>query len=166
MPMPLLGNPAALQTQATCKCNSVAFKQTVVVSVLGPWGFPRLPSIGSVAGYAIKTWAFLVKRCFSIILIGVISTFELISLDPRLSDCIDTATVGFGRAPVRCSSPCFQLKQSVSTVLQESTAAYPGIAGHPGQPPATWYLHVSYKTSLVVPTGASHAWFPNPALHG
>lgn len=130
-----------------------------------PWGLPRLPTVGSLVHYAIKTRAVLVKGCFFIILIGVIFTFESISLDLGLSDPIDTVSVSFGKAPVRCSSPCFQVEQSVSTILWEHTAASPGVAGHPGRPPATWYLHVSYKTSPVVPTVASHDWFPNPLLH-
>lgn len=103
----------------------------------------------------------MVKRCFFIILIGVISKFESISFDLGLSARIDTVGVGFEKAPVRCTSPCFHLEQSVSTVLWECTAASPGIADPPGQhlvPP-----HISYKNSPVVPTVASHAWFPNPA---
>lgn len=92
-----------------------------------PWGLPGLPSISGIVYYAIKTWAFLFKRCFFIILIGVISKFESISLDLGLSDRIDTVSVGFGKAPVRCTSPCFQLEQSVSTILWECTAASPGL---------------------------------------
>lgn len=63
-----------------------------------------------------------------------ISTFDSISLDLGLSDCIDAVSVGFGKASVRCSSPCSQQEQSVSTLLRQCTAASPGISDHPGHP--------------------------------
>lgn len=66
-----------------------------------PWDLPRLPRIGSIVWYAIKTWAFLAKRFIFIILIGIIATFNFWTKWYRY---IDTVSVGFGKAPVRCSS--------------------------------------------------------------
>lgn len=65
---------------------------------------------------------------------------------------------------MRCSPPCSRLEQSILPVLWECTAASPGIADHPGHPPATSYLCVSYKTNLFVPTVVSHTC--SPALLG
>lgn len=39
-------------------------------------GLPRLPQIGTIVWYAIKTWTFLVKKCLFIILIGIISASD------------------------------------------------------------------------------------------
>lgn len=86
--------------------------------------------------------------------------------DLGLSDCIDYVSVGFRKVPVRCSSPHFQWEQSVSTSAQEHLATLPRIANHPGHPPATCFLHVSYKLRLFAPAVASCAWFSTPASQG
>lgn len=81
----------------------------------------------------------------------------MISLELGLSDCIHAVSVSFGKAPVRCSSPCFQQDQSISTVLWECTAASPEIADHPGhpQPPGT-------SMCLTKPLWLCPLWLPTP----